>query len=132
MCTMVTWKNLYVSAFIWCCYGYQTGDTNSNFVILDSSVSFCDIKMFIQPTLFSSFLTIKICQFLKITLLRGKKSAYGKPARSRSRMLTNSARKRNREEVLANYNKTRINIGHQHGRWVGLEEALRVQSLAEV
>jgi hypothetical protein len=47
-------------------------------------------------------------------------------------MLTNSARKRNREEVLANYNKTRINIGHQHGRWVGLEEALRVQSLAEV
>jgi hypothetical protein len=88
--------------------------------------------MFIQPTLFSSFLTIKICQFLKITLLRGKKSVYGKPARSRSRMLTNSARKRNREEVLANYNKTRINIGHQHGRWVGLEEALRVQSLAEV
>jgi hypothetical protein len=64
--------------------------------------------------------------------LREKKSVYGKPARGRTRILTNSARKRNREEVLANYNKTRINIGHQHGRWVGLEEALRVQSLAEV
>jgi len=39
-------------------------------------------------------------------------------------MLTDSARKRNRKEVLANYNKTRINIGHQH--WMELKEALGV------
>ena len=32
----------------------------------------------------------------------------------RTRILTACARKRNRKEVLANYNKTRINIGHQH------------------
>jgi len=33
-----------------------------------------------------------------------------------TRILTDFARKRNRKEVLANYNKTRINIGHQHDR----------------
>ncbi len=31
-------------------------------------------------------------------------------------ILTDSARKRNRKKVLANYNKTRINIVHQHDR----------------
>jgi hypothetical protein len=35
-----------------------------------------------------------------------------KPACGHTR--TDSAKKRNRKEVLANYNKTRINIGHQH------------------
>jgi hypothetical protein len=40
--------------------------------------------------------------------------ADGKPACSRTRILTDSARKINRKEVLANYNKTRINIGNQH------------------
>jgi hypothetical protein len=34
-------------------------------------------------------------------------------------MLTDSARKRNRKEVLANYNKTRSNIGHQFNMTVG-------------
>jgi hypothetical protein len=43
-------------------------------------------------------------------------SADGKPVRSRKRILTDSARKRNGKEVLANYNKTRINIGHHHDR----------------
>jgi len=33
--------------------------------------------------------------------------------RGRTISLANSARKRNRKDVLANYNKTRINIGHQ-------------------
>jgi hypothetical protein len=28
---------------------------------------------------------------------------------------------------LTNYNKTRINIGHQHERWMELKEALRFQ-----
>ena len=37
-----------------------------------------------------------------------KMSAVGKPARIRTRILTDSARKRNRKEVLANNNKTRI------------------------
>jgi hypothetical protein len=49
-----------------------------------------------------------------------KMSADGKPAWGRMGILTDSARKRNREEVLANYNKTRINIGHQHDRWMEL------------
>ena len=46
--------------------------------------------------------------------------------------LTDSVRKRNRKDVLANYNKTIINIGHQHDRWIELKEALRVQTHAEV
>jgi len=33
---------------------------------------------------------------------------------------------------LANYNKTRINIGHQHDRWMELKEALRARTYAEV
>ena len=43
-----------------------------------------------------------------------------------------NARKRNRKEVLAIYNKTRINISHQHDRWMKLKEALRVQTHAEM
>jgi hypothetical protein len=39
-------------------------------------------------------------------------SGDGEPARGSTRILTNSARKRNRKEVLANYNKTRINIAN--------------------
>jgi len=53
-------------------------------------------------------------------------SSDGKAARTRMRILTDSAKKRNRKEVLANYNKTRINIGHQHDRWMELKEVLRV------
>jgi hypothetical protein len=29
---------------------------------------------------------------------------------------------------LDNFDKTRINIGHQHDRWMELKEALRVQT----
>jgi hypothetical protein len=48
-------------------------------------------------------------------------------------ILTDSARKKkSRKEVLANYNKTKINAGHHLYRWMELEEALRVQSRAEV
>ena len=50
----------------------------------------------------------------------------------RTRILTDSARKRIRKEVLANYVKTRIIIGHQHDRWMELKEALRVQTHAEM
>ena len=59
-------------------------------------------------------------------------SANGKPAYHRTRILTDSARKRNRKGVLVKYNKTRINIGHQHKRWMELKEMLRVQTHAEV
>jgi hypothetical protein len=55
-------------------------------------------------------------------------TADGKPARSRTRGLTESARKRNRKEVLANYNTTIINIHHQHNRWMKFKLALRVQT----
>ena len=61
-----------------------------------------------------------------------KMSADGKPAHGCMRILTDSARKRNRKEILANYNKTRINIGRQHNRWMKLKVALRVQTHAEV
>ena len=45
-------------------------------------------------------------------------SANGKLARGRMIIYTDLARKRNRKEVLTNYNKTRINIGRQHDRWM--------------
>ena len=61
-----------------------------------------------------------------------KKSAGGKPAHGHKIILTDSARKRNRKEALANYNKTRINIGHQHDHWMELKETLRVQTHTEV
>ena len=51
--------------------------------------------------------------------------------RGRTRILTDSARKINKKEVLANYYKTRINKGHQHDRWMELKEALRVQTHAK-
>jgi hypothetical protein len=51
-------------------------------------------------------------------------SAHGKPAHGRTKILTDSARKRNRKEVLENHNKTRINIGHQHDLWMELKAAL--------
>ena len=53
--------------------------------------------------------------------------ADGKLACVRMQILTDSARKRNR-----NYNKTRINIGHKYDLWMKLKEVLRVQTYAEV
>jgi len=52
--------------------------------------------------------------------------------RGSMRILTDSERKRNWKEVLANYNKTGINIGHQQDHWMELKEALRAQTHAEV
>jgi hypothetical protein len=52
-----------------------------------------------------------------------------------TRIFAAFARKRNRNlDVLAYYNKTRINIDedHQHDRRMELKEALRVQTHAEV
>jgi hypothetical protein len=43
-------------------------------------------------------------------------SADGKPTRGRTRSLTDSARKRNRREVLENYNKARINKGQKEAK----------------
>ena len=63
-----------------------------------------------------------------------KMSVDAKPAKPAkpTRILTDSARKRNGKEVLVNYNKTRINIGLQHDCWMELKEALRVQTHAEM
>ena len=55
-----------------------------------------------------------------------KRSADGKPACGRTRILIDSARKGNRKDVLTNYNKTRINMGHHHERWMELNVTLRV------
>jgi len=66
------------------------------------------------------------------SLLLGKKvSANIKPVRC-TRILSDSARKKNGKEDLANYYKTRIYIGHQLDHWIELKEVLRVQSHAEV
>ena len=51
----------------------------------------------------------------------------GKTARGRTIILADS-RKRHRKEVLTNYNKTRINIGHQYYCWMELRKALIVQA----
>ena len=61
-------------------------------------------------------------------------SADGKPERGRTRILTDSARKRNGKEISSNYTKTKINIhvGHQHDSSMKLKEALRVQTRADV
>ena len=48
----------------------------------------------------------------------------GKPAHGHTRISTHSATNKNMK-VLANYDKTRINMGHQHDR-MELKEALRV------
>ena len=37
-----------------------------------------------------------------------------------------------RKDFFANYNKTRINISHQHDHWMGLKEALKGQTCDEV
>jgi hypothetical protein len=55
-------------------------------------------------------------------------SVDGKPAHGHTRILSDSARKRNRKEVLVNYNKTRIGIGHQHECWMELKEFINVNS----
>jgi hypothetical protein len=49
-------------------------------------------------------------------------SLDGKPAHGRTGILIDFARKRIRKEVLGNYNKTRINIGHQHDCWMELKK----------
>jgi len=71
---MVTGKNLYASTLILCCYGYQTGDNSElQTVILRSMMvllHFAILKYSFKTTLFSSFLTIKTCQFLIMTHLR--------------------------------------------------------------
>ena len=66
-------------------------------------------------------------------LLRKKMSADIKHGRDRTIILTDSASKWNREDIFANYNKTRISIRHQHDHWMKLKEVvLRVQTHPEV
>jgi len=55
-----------------------------------------------------------------------KMFADEKHALGRTIILLDSARKRNKKDVLANYNKTRINIAKRHDRWMELKEVLRV------
>ena len=54
--------------------------------------------------------------------------ADGKPARGRTKILIDSARKKQH----ANYNKTIINIGDQHDRWMELKATLIVQTHTKV
>lgn len=61
-----------------------------------------------------------------------KMSAKPKSNRGRPTTLTDSARKRNRKDVLAKNAKTKINIGSQHDRWIAVKEDLKLRSHAEV
>ena len=72
-----------------------------------------------------SELLLHMCKVCSV----GKKHVY---RRCCTRILTDTARKSNRKEFLANYNKTRINIVHLHDLWMELKEELRVQIHAEV
>jgi hypothetical protein len=38
------------------------------------------------------------------------------------------ARKRNRKEALANYNKTSINIAHQHDSWMEFKGSAKISN----
>ena len=53
-------------------------------------------------------------------------------ALGRTIILPDSARKRNKKDALANYNKTRINIAQRHDRWMELKEVLRVYTHSEM
>ena len=64
--------------------------------------------------------------------LRKKNVCWWKTSTRSYKNLIDSARKQNRKEVLANYNKTRISIGHQQDLLMELKEVLRVQAHAEV
>ena len=59
-------------------------------------------------------------------------SADGKPAHGRTIFVRDSTIKRNRNEVLTNYSKTKIDTANQHDRCVELKEALRVPTHPEV
>ena len=59
--------------------------------------------------------------------------ADGKFARGRTKILIDSARKKTGKKFLRIiYNKTRINIGDQHDRWMELKATFIVQTHAEV
>jgi hypothetical protein len=60
-----------------------------------------------------------------------KMSSVGKSNRGRKSTLTVSAKKRSRRQTLANYQKTRINVGHQYDRWMELKVALHFEAHAE-
>ena len=55
-----------------------------------------------------------------------------KRARGRPSILTASAKKRKKSEHSMKWNKTRINIGGEFGRWSNLKELLQLKTHAEV
>ncbi|XP_065941156.1 uncharacterized protein [Magallana gigas] len=56
----------------------------------------------------------------------------GMSTRGRKRVLTDSVRKRNRQNIQASYNKARVNIGVQFERWKGLKDTLKLESHGDV
>ena len=54
-------------------------------------------------------------------------SSKTKTKRGRSATLTDSARKRNRKEVIARYAKSKINIGKEHDRWMSLKDSVQMK-----
>lgn len=55
-----------------------------------------------------------------------------KAKRGRPATLTDSARKRNRKEVIARYAQSKIHIGKEHDRWTNLKDYLNLGTHAEV
>ena len=54
-------------------------------------------------------------------------SSKTKTKRSRRATLTDSARKRNRKEVISRYVKSKINIGKEHDRWMSLKDSVQMK-----
>jgi hypothetical protein len=50
-----------------------------------------------------------------------------KTKRGRPATLTDSARKRNRKEVIGRYAKFKINIGKEHARWMSLNDSVQMK-----
>ena len=99
-----------------------------NFYLVDK-ISMLSPPIFIRPTL--NLLGCFHCASAK-TLINKSMSDEVKSTRGRKRILTDSGRKRNRQGVQANYNKSRINIGSEIVRWNELKDVLQKKSHAEV
>ncbi|XP_063448203.1 uncharacterized protein LOC134727747 [Mytilus trossulus] len=59
-------------------------------------------------------------------------SDRGNSARGRKRTLTDSARKRNRKDAQAAYQKSKIHIGDEIDRWNDLKDLLRLENHTQV
>lgn len=56
----------------------------------------------------------------------------GMSTRGQKRVLTDTARKRNQQNIQASYNKVRVKIGVQFERWKELKDTLKLKNHEEL